>query len=153
MNMFEWQGQSTEAASKRLAHFVKTTREDWLENCPKCDDASNTRSVMDVVSECIRVNCRFTALLEGQAFAEDDTIWTDPDEACSLLIDSASQVGSAIAKQDDSVLGKTFELPFGTFPGAVIISIPAWNMIYHAGQINYVQRLYGDIEFHMPPPS
>ncbi len=151
MNMFEWQGQATESASKRLAHFVRTTREDWLEKCPKAEVASETRSIMDQVSECIRVNRRFTAMLEGCEVVPDDTVWTDPEEACSLLADSASRLAAVIAKQDDSVLGKIFDLSFGQFPGAAVISIPAWNMIYHAGQVNYVQRLYGDIEFHRPP--
>src|SRR5262245_53455300 len=125
MNMFEWQGQSTEAAAKRLAHFVKTTREDWLEKAPKTEEASDTRSVVDQVSECVRVNRRFAALLEGRELAPDETVWTDPNELCNLLVESATSLGAIIAKQDESMLGKTYDLPFGQFPGAVIVSIPA----------------------------
>ena len=49
------------------------------------------------------------------------------------------------------MMGKLYDLPFGQFPGSFCITVPAWNMIYHCGQVNYVQLLYGDDVFHMPP--
>ena len=33
----------------------------------------------------------------------------------------------------------------------MMIQITTGNMYYHFGQINFIQTLYGDTAFHLPP--
>ena len=42
----------------------------------------------------------------------------------------------------------TIDLPCGVFSYFQMMSYPYWNLIWHAGQINYIQTLYGDTQMH-----
>ena len=35
--------------------------------------------------------------------------------------------------------------------GITLIEMPYRNMAYHCGQLNFIQTIYGDKEFHLPP--
>ena len=39
-------------------------------------------------------------------------------------------------------------LPWGDMSFLDIMSYPYWNLMYHIGQINYIQTLYGDTDMH-----
>lgn len=54
----------------------------------------------------------------------------------------------AVRALPDSSLPQLVELPFGTFRMSEILFGQYWNMLYHYGQINYIQTLYGDYEMH-----
>src|SRR5438128_1227288 len=134
MTVLEWQADSIIAAAKRLAHFVKTTEPDWLGKRPAVDDRSKTRSVLDQVGECIRTNRRMAAILSGTAPSgaqPQDGEVTDPEAGCEMLMESARELSAVVRAQDESMMARTYELPFGQFPGSFCITVPAWNMIYH----------------------
>lgn len=151
MTALEWQAASTVVAAQRLAHFIKTTQEDKLEWGPQSELGHAGRSAMDQVGECIRLNRSFASVLRGEGPKQTEVDVSNPAVCCDQVIDSARDLAGAIGKLDESALGQTFDVGFGKFPGAMVVSIPAWNMIYHCGQVNYIQTLYGDKEFHMPP--
>ena len=48
-------------------------------------------------------------------------------------------------------LHRKFQHPRGLFVGSNLIMMCLRNMAYHAGQINLIQMLSGDGEFHVPP--
>jgi len=48
-------------------------------------------------------------------------------------------------------LSRVFEHPRGQMSGENVIIMCLRNMAYHAGQANFIQILYGDTEFHVPP--
>jgi hypothetical protein len=150
MTVFEWQAASAENAANMLAFWVQTTKADWLEKQPYADPESKTRSILDYVGECIRVNRMAAAKLRGEEPGETSTDGLSMEEVCSQLKSSAKEYADAIRSQDDSMLGKKYTLPFGEFDGAFMVSMPIFNMIYHGGQVNYVQTLYGDTEFRFP---
>jgi uncharacterized damage-inducible protein DinB len=57
----------------------------------------------------------------------------------------------AIAAVPDERLEVEMRLPFGggmNVTMADLLGMHAWNMIYHLGQINYVQLMLGDREMH-----
>lgn len=46
-------------------------------------------------------------------------------------------------------LSSTFHAPFGDFPMAAAITFPADHLRNHCGQIEYIQTIYGDRDWHM----
>ena len=151
MTGIEWQAASTVMAAQRLAHFVKTTQEDRLDWCPKSELGHSSRSALDQLGECIRLNRSFASVLRGEGPLKQELTVTDAAVGCKQVVDSARELASAIGALDEADLSKKFDVGFGQFPGAAVVSIPGWNMIYHCGQVNMIQMLYGDMEFHMPP--
>jgi hypothetical protein len=154
MNVLEWQATVTERAAHWLAHFVSTTPDDKLTWKPSADPSSKTRDILDMVSESIGANRMMAAMVRGET-PKGDLHAAAPamtsEQAQDELRASAKEFGDALRAADESILGVTYTTPFGPMPGYAIIAMPASNMDYHSGQVNYVQRLYGDIDFHMPP--
>jgi len=151
MTVFDWQAQQTEQAAKMLAHTLKHTEADRLAWKPSADAKSETRSAMEQVHECIRVNASVAARLQGgEAPAGGDAYPEDAEGAGRKLVQGASSLAEVIRRLRPEVLETMFPSPMGEFPGAFMISLPASNMMYHVGQINYIQTLYGDTEFRFP---
>ena len=51
---------------------------------------------------------------------------------------------AAIIAFPESDMDVRIDLPWGNYSLTEVMGFPAWNMIYHFGQINYIQTLYGD---------
>ena len=52
----------------------------------------------------------------------------------------------AIRAFPEDKLSEKVELPWGTSTWLEVISYPYWNLMYHYGQISYIQTMYGDKE-------
>ena len=51
----------------------------------------------------------------------------------------------AAAKEfPEAEYAETVELPWGTQSYLEMIQYPYWNLVYHYGQINFIQTMYGD---------
>lgn len=146
---FEFQARQAIGAAKNLAHAVKMTQAERLEWEPKCGEESSTRSVLDQVVECVRVNRRIASWLAGD-FGElsEPAPIGDADEAQVQLMASAQTLSDTIRVLDNDVLDREIETAWGPMKGRVLMTIPVANMYYHMGQINFIQRLYGDAEDH-----
>ncbi|MDQ2732735.1 MAG: DinB family protein [Armatimonadota bacterium] len=151
MTVFEWQAKIIEGAAAGVVHWMGTTRPDRLDWCPSAEADSNTRSVIQVVQECVGANRRIASLLRGDEQPPADAEPSSKSqELGEQLTRSAHELAEVVRSLDDSVLGRIYQGPRGPMPGAFLIQVPAFNMMYHSGQINYIQRLYGDIEFSFP---
>lgn len=151
MTVMEWQARNIEAVAHVLAHWVETTRPDRLDWCPKTEDASDTRSVLAQIQECVQANRSMAALLKGQApGSPEPAAITSAAEARQQLQASARELAGAVRGLSEADLDRPFETRYGPMPGSRIILLPMQNMIYHGGQINLMQRLYGDLEFRIP---
>ena len=151
-SVMEWQASVIEGAANALAFWVGTTREDRLDWTPSAEPDSKSRSVLDVAHECVRSNRRMAAILSGSPPSEGPAPFTDSATAQKNLTESAKALADVVRGLDESALTQLFQAPWGPMPGRVMVQLPAMNMIYHGGQINYIQRLYGDTEFRVPPP-
>ena len=82
----------------------------------------------------------------GKAAAENDTV----EKLLSTLEKSTADLIAATKAFPADKLSDTVMIPFdgSTRTWAEVIFFPYWNMTYHEGQINYIQLLYGDKEFH-----
>ena len=151
MTIIEAIAGDLESAAGFLGHFLSTTETDKLNWKPKAEGHdSKTRSALEVVAECAYVNRRTAAALRGEAFTEEVPIFTTAVEAQGALMASAKDCADEIRKQDESVLQKSFAMPWGEVDGNFLLGITRANMHYHNGQVNYIQCLYGDDVFHVP---
>lgn len=152
MSVLDWQAYLVERAAMTLAHFVASTESERLNWKPSLDGKVHTRSVFEQVQECVGVNRRFAALLRGDSPAGAPEISIeDSQTAQSMLIESAQELGAAIRGLGPDALEQEFETKMGPLTGAILLELPLANMQYHSGQVNMIQLLYGDEEFHVPP--
>lgn len=151
--IFEFQARKIERMAASLAHFVATTSADRLDWCPATEAASQTRSILAQVSECVQVNRYTAALLRGEApeFAHLLLHFSDGEEAQRQLIASGQEFAGAVRALDEGSLTQLYAHWRGPLSGEVLIEAPYRNMAYHAGQVNMIQLLVGDAEFHLPP--
>jgi hypothetical protein len=156
MTLFDWQARLIERSAGVLAHWLGTTQPDKRDWCPCLEGDAKGRSASDQVRECIVVNQMFASVLRGdgvpQGWSEEQgPSFSSVEEAQEQLKASAAQLADAVRGMKEEDLQRTFETAFAPLPGAVCMELPMANMHYHAGQINYVQLLYGDAKFDIPP--
>ena len=151
MTIQEYVAEQTERVATALADFVGTTDPARLSWEPSLEGGGKGRSVLDQMAECIAVNFRFAALLRGEPAPEAPAAPQSAADAQAQIVASAEQLAAAIRALTDSDLEKPLSLPRGALPLSRAILVPYRNMAYHAGQINFIQMLAGDSEFHSPP--
>jgi hypothetical protein len=152
MTVGEWQAREITNVSKMYAHGIDTTPEDKLEWCPKVQENSCNRTVLDQAQECVGINRRFTAVLSGQpAPAVGDQPPLETKTAAAQIRESATELAKVVATMDDEAFTRTYTTGMGEMPAATLVEISKMNMMYHFGQLSYIQMLFGDEEFRFPP--
>ena len=153
MTVQEFQARKIERTAHALAHWVATTPEDKLDWCPSTGPESCARSVLQQIGECISANRRIAAVLQGKEPPPRlENYRAASQEAQAELIQSARELADVVRKLPDEALTREYQSPRGPMPGEAFVDLPNRNMAYHGGQINMIQLLLGDSEFHMPPP-
>lgn len=156
MRVTEYAARQTERMAEALAYFLTTMPEEKLRWQPMLEGSAGTRSVYQQVSECVLVNRYFAALLRGETSATPsntlpDIAFAGVEDAQQQLRDSANELAEAILALGDERLTETIAHPRGLILAENFILMAYRNMAYHAGQLNFIQTLYGDAEFHVPP--
>lgn len=150
LTMFEWQAKLTERAADTLAHWLEMTPEDKAVWCPQLEGSAKTRSALEQVNECIAANRAAAAVFRGEAPTHPEPVM-DRTAAANALRESGTELATEIRKLDDAALTRGYPFFNGDMPGAVIMELAVNNMMYHGGAINFIQLLYGDEKFHIPP--
>ncbi len=156
MTVFEFQATRIERIAVAFAHFIATTQPDKLDwHVPL--EGAETRTAFEMVGECIRTNRYFAALLRGEhhdggprGANAPPMEFRDAKDAQTQLTDSARELAEAVRQMAISDLDRNYVHWSGAIKGLVMIEMPYRNMAYHAGQVNFIQTLYGDTEFHLP---
>lgn len=156
MTIGEFQAKKIERIAEALAHFVETTREDRLAWEAPGENGAKGRTVLEQASECVVVNRLFAALLRGEPVdaptaRANAPVYVDSGSACADLRKSGRELAEAVRRLSDSDLERAFPFWRGPVAGEILIEMGYRNMAYHAGQVNFIQTLYGDAEFHVPP--
>ena len=152
----EYMAEQTERTADSLAHFIGTTPEEKQTWKPTTEGAAGTRSALEQAAECAVVNRLIAGLLRGESLPMPDPnvpplTFANGQEAQEALTSSAQELAAAIRGMSEEDLNRTYQHPRGQFLGRNLIMMCLRNMAYHAGQINLIQMLYGDTEFHVPP--
>jgi hypothetical protein len=151
MTAMEWHAQQIEIAAKMLAHFLMSTEAGRRTWSPEGLNQAFGRSALEMVVECINVNNRTAAMLNGSPPAAEVSFDTEEqaEEAAVALLASGRAFAEAVRSLPEEKLVQEFAMPWGaSWSGALLVSVPTANMHYHVGQINYIQTLYGDKVFH-----
>ncbi len=152
MNATEYMARQTVQIAKSLIHFLQTTESVRLNWKLELSAGNSTRSALEQAAECVEVNRLISSLLKGEPAAlRGDLTLTDAEEAENLLLESAQALAAAISSMSDADLDKEYQHPRAIIRGENLIMMAYRNMAYHAGQINFIQTLAGDTEFHAPP--
>jgi uncharacterized damage-inducible protein DinB len=161
MTVMEYVAQQTVRMAEALAHFVQTTNQDRLGWQPAAENGSETRSALDQVNECIHTNRLVAAVLRGEEISTANLQGSAPttrpaepadvNELLKQLLASAEELAAAIRGISEEDMDRIYNHPRAQMRGQNMILICYRNMAYHAGQINFIQTLYGDHEFHVPP--
>ena len=120
----------------------------------------SARSAMDQLREIAWTPTFYMTLLQpeqGGWGADHDAIKSQAQQAMSLE-DGADMARRAtgelcnfISAFPDDRLDEDVNLPFGggmVLTMAEVLGIHYWNLVYHHGQISYIQTLLGDREMH-----
>jgi len=151
MNIVEFVAQQTERVCENYCDFIISTHQDRLDWHPHLEGAAHIRSILEQAAECINVNRTIAALLRGEPPVVGQlTSLGGGEAACERLTESAAELAEAIRSMTDADLDKQYEHPRGVVLGKNVIMMPMRNMGYHIGQLNLIQMLYGDAEFHVP---
>jgi hypothetical protein len=121
------------------------------------------RTTLDQIQECGAINhfgAKVLQTREAPPFdeaarerfarlkADHDTL----EKALKLLDNGTEALVAAIEAFPEEDLDAMITLPFGpegmTMSFAELMLMSYWNVVYHQGQINYIQTLYGDKEMH-----
>lgn len=115
------------------------------------------RSALNMVAECAALNGAIAHYLqtgemkrlppdEREAFLNSfDTL----EKTLAFLDERTDKLLEAYAALDESTLGEMSDQPFGRpMSRFAVAELPAMHMMYHDGQLNYIQTLHGDSEIH-----
>ena len=155
MTVQEFQAEKIESGAELLAFWLGTVPEDKRSWTPEVPGAAGLRTVLEMVAECAAANRFFAGLLrretpQGFNPFEVKANYATLEAAQQDLISSATECAAAVRALGDEDLVAEFTLRRGAMKGYQVIEFPYRNMAYHSGQLNYVQLLYGDAEFHLP---
>lgn len=158
MRVQDYMARLTSEATETLIRFVRSTPEERWTWSP----LDQGRTVLDQLQECARVPLWFDEILTTKAspsWPEDfwmrereaRKVWDTVDRAEEALLANTARLTATIRTLSDEDLEIMVTLPFR---GGVRVSLAdilqfhLRNLYWHAGQIAYVQTLYGDRDMH-----
>lgn len=119
--------------------------------------AGCAKSPLTMIAECAWVNGWIVEVIEGgpakrltdeeeaALFGSVDTT----EKALAMLEESVAKLSAAYEALDENTLGDLTDKPFGRpVPLFQVASLPIGHLMYHDGQINYIQTLHGDDKIH-----
>lgn len=122
----------------------------------------DARPALEQVVECSLANIMWSNILRthahsclrdgvaARAHGSLDTV----EKAAERLLASAAALAEVIRGLDPKHLGIIVSFPWKPENGRPLAECcfhPYWNMVYHQGQVAYIQTLYGDLDAHCEP--
>ena len=151
MTAQQFMAEHVERMGHSMADYVGSTDPVYLTSGIETKGGEPTRSVLELVSECVLVNHYFAGLLKGENPPKPGALtFANAKDAQDQIIASATVLADAMRHSADGVFEHEFPHWRGPMSGRIIMMGAYRNMAYHCGQINFVQILGGDHEFHMP---
>jgi hypothetical protein len=143
---------ATLRAQRLLTNDLKAISADQVNACP----GGCARTALNIVAECAAVNGMAATVLSGAEYKRPspeereahlnsfDTV----DKVIAYLDQETERLLAAIEATDADTFSDEMS-PFGRPMNRFgVASLPSWHMMYHDGQLNYIQSLHGDGEMH-----
>lgn len=144
-------------AKDRLLKNLATTPDDKLNWSP----SPTSRTPIQQIAHSAMAVSGIKGMFNGEPIpfdniAEVDAGWRQAEkqfktreEVTSLLNKNCDEYCTWLDSMPASKLNSTFTAPFGEFPMSEAITWPADHLRNHAGQMEYIQTIYGDMDWHM----
>lgn len=144
-------------AKGRMAHALATTPDDKINWSP----GSCARTPLQQVVHGAMGISVIQDMIDGKPFpyadiVEADTAWraaekefTTREQVLGLLEQNSGDYLAWLDTLTSEQLASTLQLPFGSFPMAAAITFAADHLRNHAAQIDYIQTIYGDRDWHI----
>jgi hypothetical protein len=144
-------------ANQRVAKCLATTPDDKLNWSP----APTSRTIVQQVAHVAMAVDGIQGMLVGKPFefasiADMDASiraaekeFTSREQVQALLDEKSAAYLAWLDTLTPEQIASTVHLPFGAMPMAVAITIMADHYRGHAYQIDYIQTMYGDMDWHM----
>lgn len=84
-----------------------------------------------------------------KATREEEKSYDSREQALAVLEKHSSVYLAWLDTLTPDQVASTLDTPFGSFPMAAAITFPADHMRGHAAQMEYIQTIYGDRDWHM----
>jgi hypothetical protein len=146
-------------AKERMAHALATTPDDKINWSP----SPTARTPLQLVAHGAMAITSIQNMLAGKPFpyagpAELDTAtrhaekeYTTRAQVLGLLDQTSATYLAWLDTVTPEQLAATLHLPFGPpAPMAVGITFPAYHLTGHVAQMDYIQTIYGDHDWHIP---
>ena len=153
MTAQQFMAEHVERMGLSMAHFIASTDPSLLDQHIETKGADPTRSVYELVAECAATNRTFAALLNGGTTGQPSVpVFATSEDARDEIMASSNVLADAIRSSPDESFEQEFQhWSRGAIKGEILMMGAYRNMAYHSGQINFIQILNGDPEFHLPP--
>jgi hypothetical protein len=149
-------------AKDQLSRAFATTPDDKINWAP----SPTARTPVQIVVHCAQALKNINEFLDGRPFEFTDTAaadkffrenerpFTTREEAVSLLEKNCAEYLVWLDALTPERLNTSIQLPFGlgSAPLAVGLTFPPAHTSGHAGQIEYIQTIYGDRDWHLNAP-
>lgn len=145
-------------AKERITHNLATTPDDRINWSP----TPTARTPVQQVAHAAMATTGIQGLLMGKPFPYASLADLDPalrlaekefttrEQALSLLEQTSAEYLQWLDTMTPEQMASTVHLPSRpSFPMAVGITLPADHMRSHCAQIDYIQTIYGDRDWHM----
>ena len=139
-------GMAMEGFMDGLKH-IPDDKLDWV-------PMGKAKPALAIAVEIVTSNKWLAAEIRGEEGA--GAVWEamDPsscptrEAAVAALKESMIEFEAALDEAAEEVFGETRKLPWGESTVAEMCGMGAIHIAYHSGQLNYIQLLLGDEEFH-----
>jgi uncharacterized damage-inducible protein DinB len=116
----------------------------------------NGRTILAQLAECTLANLKWARILRTREYANlprdlAENLWgqlTTLDAISTKLRESVEELVSALGGVPVDELSSQVQTEWGAMSLSRCCFHAYWNMVYHEGQINYIQTLYGDFDEH-----
>lgn len=144
-------------AKDRLARALATTPDDKINWSP----SATCRTPIQIVAHAAKSTAFIQDMLNGKPFPFESPADLDAkSREMEKQYTSRAQVSELLNETSESYLewldtltpqqvSSDIDLAFGTFPMSNAITFAADHLRNHAGQIEYIQTIYGDLDWHI----
>jgi uncharacterized damage-inducible protein DinB len=113
--------------------------------------AETSRTAQELIEEIVSATVYNTAVLTTKTSADD--AWVSVAGKSLKELEQLQRAGvaeflAAVKEFPESEYTEQITLPWGAMTYFDVMSYNYWNLMYHIGQIAYIQTLYGDKEMH-----
>ncbi len=147
-------------AKDQMSRALATTPDDRVNWSP----AATARTSVQIVAHAAAAIKNLYEFMEGKAFVAPDPFaadkmfrewekqFTTREQAQAILDENCANYIAFLENLDPSKLDNMIKLPFnlGLAPLRIVMKFPPAHTMGHIGQIDYMQTIYGDLDWHMP---